>query len=248
MLVLLPGLGSHAGAWDAVRAELPADLAVVALDLPGMGGRPPLKGLERTVDAYTDAVAAELAAAMGEPLVIAGNSLGGAVALELARRGVGGAACAVAPIGFWTSREARYAAMVLRVMQRTARWTRRHRVGLTGNTVTRTVLLSPVVGRPWKVAPVAAAVDAQLFADAEDVDGILPYTTRYRFTAGSELTVPVSVMWGTSDRLLIPRQSRRAERLLPHAHHVSLAGAGHVAMADAPAQIARELVALHARI
>jgi pimeloyl-ACP methyl ester carboxylesterase len=48
----------------------------------------------------------------------------------------------------------------------------------------------------------------------------------------------ITVAWGTRDRLLPPRQARRARRALPTARHVELPGAGHVPFWDTPQQVA----------
>jgi pimeloyl-ACP methyl ester carboxylesterase len=64
------------------------------------------------------------------------------------------------------------------------------------------------------------------------------------FSDGHEIRVPVTVMWGTRDFLLLPRQARRAIRALPHARLVWLKGAGHVPTYDVPAEIARHLLEL----
>ena len=58
----------------------------------------------------------------------------------------------------------------------------------------------------------------------------------YRF-AGSP-TVPVTVAWGTQDRILRPHQAERARELLPQARHVPLPGCGHVPMSDDPDLVA----------
>ena len=51
-------------------------------------------------------------------------------------------------------------------------------------------------------------------------------------------TVPVTVAWGTRDRILWPRQARRAAELLPRARHVWLYRCGHVPMIDEPDRVA----------
>ena len=65
----------------------------------------------------------------------------------------------------------------------------------------------------------------------------------YRFAAGDELRVPVTIAWGTRDALLIPRQAARARRLLPSARHVTLQGCGHVPFHDDPEAVAAVLLA-----
>ncbi|MEU7733237.1 alpha/beta hydrolase, partial [Streptomyces griseus] len=54
--------------------------------------------------------------------------------------------------------------------------------------------------------------------------------------------VPVSVAWGTRDRILLPRQGIRAKRVIPHARLVRLPGCGHVPMNDDPALVARVIL------
>ena len=46
--------------------------------------------------------------------------------------------------------------------------------------------------------------------------------------------MPVTVAWGTKDRLLPYRQSREAKRRLPAARHLPLPDCGHVPMIDDP--------------
>ncbi len=89
-LVLVHGLGHNRGAWDPVRDALADERDVVAVDMPGFGESAPLPdGTRATVEAIADAVAATVAELGIENPHVAGNSLGGAVALELGppRRG-----------------------------------------------------------------------------------------------------------------------------------------------------------------
>ena len=44
--------------------------------------------------------------------------------------------------------------------------------------------------------------------------------------------VPVTIAWGTKDRVLLPYQAERARRQLPNARHIWLEGSGHVPMSD----------------
>jgi pimeloyl-ACP methyl ester carboxylesterase len=44
----------------------------------------------------------------------------------------------------------------------------------------------------------------------------------------------VLVLWGTKDVVLIPRQGRRFERLIPNCELRYLKGLGHVPMSDDP--------------
>jgi len=66
------------------------------------------------------------------------------------------------------------------------------------------------------------------------------------FTGGEQVDVPVTLLWGTHDFVLLPRQARHALKELPNARLVPLEGAGHVPMWDEPHAIARELLAASA--
>lgn len=82
-LVLIHGVGLRAEAWGAMLPELAAHFTVYAVDMPGHGGSP-LKGASCLQD-YTSRVA-EFVAALGEPVAVAGHSMGALIALDLATR------------------------------------------------------------------------------------------------------------------------------------------------------------------
>lgn len=54
--------------------------------------------------------------------------------------------------------------------------------------------------------------------------------------------LPVTVAWGTRDRILVRRQGVRAKQLIPHARLVRLPGCGHCPMNDDPALVARVIL------
>jgi pimeloyl-ACP methyl ester carboxylesterase len=62
----------------------------------------------------------------------------------------------------------------------------------------------------------------------------------YQWT--ERLDVPVTIAWGTRDRLLPPRQGARARARRPEARHVSLPGCGHVPFSDDPPLVTRVLL------
>jgi pimeloyl-ACP methyl ester carboxylesterase len=87
---------------------------------------------------------------------------------------------------------------------------------------------------------VPAEAVADMARDVADAPfaATLPHTGRYRFTPSADIGRRVTVAWGTRDRLLPPRQARRAHGALPAAQHVELPGAGHVPFWDIPLQLA----------
>jgi pimeloyl-ACP methyl ester carboxylesterase len=236
-LVLLPPVGLRGWVWRRIAGQLAKQRTVVAVDLPGFGSPSLPAGTPWTVDRFTDAVANFLGAHWPGPIEVAGVSLGGAIALELARRGHVRQAVAVSPIGFWSRAEARYAVASLRATQRLVRLSRPVQWRLARSAAARVLLLSQVVGRPRDVPAEAVEAMARDVADAPFA-ATLPHTGAYHFTPSASMGRRVTVAWGTRDRLLPPWQARRAGGALPAAHHVELPGAGHLPFWDSPQQLA----------
>src|SRR5450759_1003092 len=97
-LVLLHGIGHHWQAWRPVIALLSNDFEILACDSPGFGRSEPLAtGVEPTIPAYVDAFERFFSELGLERPHVAGNSMGGAIALALARRRAVRSATAIAP-------------------------------------------------------------------------------------------------------------------------------------------------------
>jgi pimeloyl-ACP methyl ester carboxylesterase len=105
-------------------------------------------------------------------------------------------------------------------------------------------MFAGMVAKPWAIPPEDAIGMFQNLGGCPGFDATLIALEAITFSAGQEITVPVKVMWGTRDFLLLPRQGPRAVRVLPDARLVPLKGAGHVPTYDAPEEIARELLAI----
>lgn len=104
-LVLLHGLGHRRQAWDTVLDLLTPHRDVITVDLPGHGASPPLRtGGQDAVVVMADELG-ELLSTLGlaRPHV-AGNSLGGALALMLAARGQAASVTTLSPAGFTNHR------------------------------------------------------------------------------------------------------------------------------------------------
>jgi pimeloyl-ACP methyl ester carboxylesterase len=240
-LVLIHGLGSEWEAWEPVLDALAREHEVIALDLPGFGASAPLPaGTRATIPALTDAVAAFLEREGIERPAVAGFSMGGAISLELARRGAVRSVVAISPAGFWTDRERAFT-------QRSVRNARSlggvMRPAVLRNPFARTVFLGQFFGRPWKVPPEAALRAVETLQAARALNEANDAFSEYRFRRGEELAhVPVTVAWGTRDFLLLPREGRRTPRLIPHARLVWLAGCGHIPFWDDPDTVARSML------
>ena len=247
-LLLLHGVGHRWQAFRPVIARLASEgYAVTAVDLPGFGGSPPLAGGHLSIPAYARAIADWIGAQGGRPPAVVGNSMGGAIALELARRGVIPAAVAVSPAGFWRPSELRYAQMMLtatRAVPRPLRPLMLRAVPSRGGRA----LLYTYYSRPWRLPAHELRSSLRNAWTAPAFAGAVAAFSDYRFPDPEQPPAvgppaPVSVLWGTRD-LLLPYalQAPRARRELPAARHVALPGLGHVPFNDDPGMVARVIL------
>lgn len=197
------------------------------------------------VAAYADAFVAWFASVGLDRPNVAGNSMGGGIALELARRGVVRSAVAISPVGFWTAAERRFCQASLGLLAGLPGFVRPAVVAAAGSAVGRTALFAHLFARPWRIPGEEAQATLRAAWAAPAFGPALAAFDRYAFRAGDELRaagVPVTVAWGTRDRLLLyGRQAPRARRALPWARHADLAGLGHVPFYDDPDVVARVL-------
>ena len=238
-LLLLHGIGLWSGCWEPVRGILERDREVIAVDLPGFGDSPVLPG-PPSVEALADAVE-RFAADLGlERWRVAGNSLGGGIALELGARGSVGSVCALSPIGFAAGREDAYSRATLRSIHALARALDPVAEVAYGGPVRRTLLTNLIFARPWRIPVEDIVAGSRATARGPGFLPTLPEISRWR---PREPACPTTVAWGERDRLLIySRQAPRAARRIPRARHVTLRGCGHVPMWDDPEQVARVLL------
>ncbi|HTU77693.1 MAG TPA: alpha/beta fold hydrolase [Solirubrobacteraceae bacterium] len=239
-LVLLHGVGHHWQAWAPVIGRLASDFDVIACDSPGFGHSAPLSaGIKPTIPAYADAFEWFFAELGLERPHVAGNSMGGAIGLELARGRAVRSVCAFSPAGFWTALERRYCQHALRTPARIPPAARPAVEALARTRAGRVALFWQTFGYPARM-PAQEAVETLRDAwAAPALAGALDAFADYRFGAGESLrSTPLTVAWGRRDRLLPYRlQAPRARALLPWATHVTL-GAGHVPFFDDPAAVA----------
>jgi pimeloyl-ACP methyl ester carboxylesterase len=238
-LLLVHGLGMCKEVWRPVLPLLAREREVVAVDLPGFGASPPGPG---TVEGLAE-VLAEFAAELGlERPHVAGNSLGGGVALAMGAAGTARTVCALSPIGFAAGREKAYGRAVLVSTRRISTAIAPVAPTLARSAVMRTLLSSHATARPWRIPPEDCALWARVFADATAFWELLESLDDWDATAP---VCPTTIAWGEKDRLLIySRQAPRARRRLPGARHVVLRGCGHVPTWDDPEQVARVILDL----
>jgi pimeloyl-ACP methyl ester carboxylesterase len=246
-LVLIHGIGHTWRGWKPMLPLLQRSFDVLAVDLPGFGKSPPLPpGTEPTPEALAGAVEAAMDEAGFDRAVVCGNSLGGWIALELARRGRASAVVAISPAGLQHKRERGWGRNILLAM----RWAARNLPApdpLLRSRLGPILFAGPVVARPWRLDPNDFPEVLRLFANAPGFLDTLPHTFEGRPKGLNEIDVPVTILWGTRDLLLIPRQGKRFERLIPTAELRYLKGLGHTPMSDDPELLAEAIVATTSR-
>lgn len=242
-LLLLHGIGHHRQAWEPVAGILAAERDVIAVDLPGFGDSPALPdGLAHDLPTVNAAMAALCAELGVERPHVAGNSLGGLLALELGREKLVRSVTALSPAGFWSDAERRYAFGVLLTMRHLAQRMPLPLVErLSRSAAGRTLLTSTIYARPARRAPEAVVAETLALANATGFERTLRAGATVRWTEDIP-GIPVTVAWGTRDLLLVRRQGVRAKHVIPHARLVRLPGCGHCPMNDDPALVARVIL------
>jgi pimeloyl-ACP methyl ester carboxylesterase len=223
-----------------VLARLGERHDVIAVDLPGFGASPmPPPGTPAGIVSQLRLVTEFLAQLGVERPHVAGNSMGGLIALEMAARGLARSATALSPAGFANRAEMSYGRGSLWVTVRVARRTARLADTLFATAFGRWLGLSLFVARPKRLTAAEAAENARALAAAPWFDEKLPALTPFQFSGREPIGVPVTVAWGSKDRLLLPRQARRAARAIPRARVLLLRGCGHVPTWDDPSRSPR---------
>ncbi|GAB2865606.1 alpha/beta fold hydrolase [Actinocorallia aurea] len=242
-LVLLHGITHRRQAWLPVADHLAEHREIILVDLPGHGESPSLRaGAEPPGDRML-ADLLDLFDALGlDRPHVAGNSLGGRLALELAARGAARSATALSPAGFWrTAAEFRYTVALFRTVMALAGRLDPYAEPLLRTRPGRAALFSWILSHPTWLAPDAALGDFRglLRARPEVLEFFAESTP---FTAAIPRDVPVTVAWSTRDVVLPVHQAKAARRLLPHAEHLLLRGCGHVPMNDDPYRVAMAIL------
>jgi pimeloyl-ACP methyl ester carboxylesterase len=237
-LVLLHPLGGDRRVWRPVLERLTAERDVLCVDLPGFGGSPPLEGDAqpdpRALSVAVRTLLRELDLDRGRAH-LAGNSLGGWVALEVALAGDAASVTAIAPAGLW----ARPLPPKPEIARRVARLARpRLDSLLLKSPGARRIALLGTVAHPERVPGPDAAALVGAYADAEGFTAVNRAMRAGTFTRLAEVGVPVTLVWPQHDRLVA-----RLRDVPAHVRQIAIPDAGHVPMWDAPDAVADALLA-----
>jgi len=238
-VVLLHGIGHRRQAWSPIFDTLAGDYDVIAFDLAGFGQSPPLP---TSMPYDMDHVCSHLTAnfqslGIDRPHVV-GNSLGGAIALELGARDAARSVTALSPAGFFGPAN-RFIALAQLIALRAVSLASPDVVlrAVSATSLGRRIIGSALYAHPERVDAAATLGDARAMKASKAFERVALSAMRYRFSR--KISVPTTVVWGTRDRLLPYAQSATARERLPEAEHVGLVDAGHVPMVDQPDKIVR---------
>jgi len=233
-LVLLHGFLDTWRVWELVLPALERSRDVLAPTLAGHAGGPPLPAI--AAGALADAVERAMDEAGFATAHVAGNSLGGHVALQLAARGRARTVVAFAPAGGWTE------VLDLQAgMQEQTRAAAPHARALLATPAGRrraTELLTV----EYEHIPVELLAHQMLaVAGCTAAAAMIANARREGWPLDAErITCPVRIVWGTEDRLLpYPAAAERFRRELPQADWVELDGVGHYPQWDVPLETAQ---------
>ena len=248
--LFLHGYSDSADGWRRVQRRLSeAGLGSLAVDQPCHGEADPLDFDRPVLDQFVDfAAAAAEATDGGRPVIVVGNSLGGAHALALAERrpdlveGV----VAISPAAFdhprWFRVLDRFDAD-----RRPPELVARHLAGPAMRLV--------AFGRPWRVPAGYLADWRRQFGSSAVGGGLRELASRVptEYFAGDPIdlgaiTVPVQVLWGSQDRLTLISSRRRFEAEVADLDFVTLGGVGHMPQLEVPGRTTKHLLRFAERL
>lgn len=242
-LVLIHGLTHRRQAWYPVLDELAEQREVILVDLPGHGQSPPLVTDGRPV---ADVLREEFKTFLVEQGLdrphVAGNSLGGLIALHAGAEGDARSVTALSPAGFWrTPGQFAYTKQIfLQACALSARLGSRTEL-LARYRAGRNVMYGMLCAHPARVSPDQAIGDVRAFLRARPTMKLLLEAAE-PFEREIPRDVPLTIAWAARDLVLPPWQAEVARRLYPHGEHIMIRGVGHVPMTDNPRFVAKVLL------
>jgi pimeloyl-ACP methyl ester carboxylesterase len=245
-LLLLHGFTDTWRTWEPVLPALERRFEVLAPTLAGHAGGPPLSAAVDSEAAIVDAVEAALDAAGWDAPAVAGNSLGGYVALHLAARGRARSVVAVAPAGGWTAGDPAIAETLryFRVMGRLVRDAAPQAEHIAATPEGRARSTAAFASTAEHLSPDLVSTMIRGAAACE-VGPLVEHAERFGWSVdAAAVECPVRLVWGTDDRLLkLPAAAVRfREEWFPQAEWIEIEGAGHCPQLDHPIETA-ELIA-----
>jgi pimeloyl-ACP methyl ester carboxylesterase len=248
-VVLLHGFTGHWRHWKPVLADLVARYEVIAPALSGHRGGPPYPhgaGLEKLADAG-DSLEHHLDELGVQTAHMVGNSMGGSLAIEMAKRGRARSVVALSPGGGWEldgpepERIARFFARQMRMIRATSRQVpavmRRpgsRRLAMR-DIMRQGQLIAPADATELSLDPLACTVVDEVLASLR--------SGRAHVTDLDQVTSPTLIAWAELDRILpLATCAPRFRREIANADFRVLPRVGHVPMWDDTRLVVRTIV------
>ncbi len=249
-VVLLHGFTAAWRIWHPVLADLVAHYEVIAPTLPGHHGGPDYPDDRPITFEYsTDAVEGLLDELGVGTAHFVGNSMGGGIALELAKRGRARSVVALAPAGGWRRgdgegpRIGRFFARQIKMLERTHAWSER----IMRRPGTRRLAFREIMRHGELVSP----------ADAAEISQAALHCSISRRAIGTLFADEAGLTISDLDRIACPvlLATPQFDRVLPGIHHaaryrreipgveaITLSGCGHVPVWDDTKLVTRLIV------
>jgi pimeloyl-ACP methyl ester carboxylesterase len=177
---------------------------------------------------------------------LAGNSIGGYIAIELARRGRAATVCALSPVGFWSAGDGLQTEASKAVDKNRANARRLRPLApllFKSATVRRLGMRDGACrGDRLSAARIVEIADDGI-ASSVVADDLL--ASEWQIQPLNPLPCPVTIAWSEKDALLpVAKYRTNAQERLPQATFTILPGVGHIPMIDDPALVARTILAV----
>ncbi len=244
-LVLVHGFTATWRCWLPVLAELVPRFEVIAPTLHGHDGGPePPTGRAQSLSDATDHMEHLLDRLGIGSAHFAGNSMGGALSLELAKRGRARSVVAISPGGGWMEDDRAEVERIIRLFKRNraaARASRRRAQAMFSRPRLRRVGFRDYMTRGHLMPGVEALRMSESSLECTVVDDV--YATMRNGSARvvdmERISCPVLVVWGDKDRVLpLDKHAQRFREGIAGVEFRVLPGLGHVPMWDDPALLA----------
>jgi len=245
VLVLLHGLGATWRVWRAAMPRLAREHRVIAIDLPGFGASPPMRGGAWDIDRVGDAIAGALDALGVGQHSLAGHSMGGGCSIAYSERRPDRVLrlALVSPAGLiatggvrpsWRYPILHSASRVLAAL-----------VGprVAGSERLRRRLLSGLVYDPLALSDeeVRDLVEGSRLGLSTPAAGTAIVYAGLASRLPS-LRMPTLVVWGDDDRVVSPRNGPRLVDLVPDGRLVTIERCGHMPMMEYPSEVAAAIL------
>lgn len=244
-LVLVHGFTATWKCWKPVLADLVARFDVFAPTLHGHDGGPDAPdGPAHTISEAANHLETLLDEQGIETAHFAGNSMGGALSLEMAKRGRARSVVAISPGGGWEEHDTAEPERIVKWFARNqalGKRTERHLVRVMRRPGLRRLALRDVMVRGDQVPADDAVELARSSIRCAVVDDVFETirSGQARLLDLDRIEVPVLLAWGTKDRILpLEKHSAYFRRSIPAVQYRELPGVGHTPMWDDPNGIA----------